>query len=160
MGLGKIAEAEKQLQEALRLEPGSAEAHANLATVLLAKGQGEKALAELEKARKLDPKLSLVYYNLGFALVQVRKDYQAAVQAWERAVQLDPTYEPAHYNLGLALLSLGRREEAARALERALDLQPTDLEARRVLAYVYTSLGDTTRARELGRFLKPLGSRE
>ncbi|HFE52480.1 MAG TPA: tetratricopeptide repeat protein [Bacteroidetes bacterium] len=160
LGLGKIAEAEKQLQEALRLDPGSAEAHANLATVLLAKGQGEKALAELGKARKLDPKLSLVYYNLGFALVQVRKDYQAAVQAWERAVQLDPTYEPAHYNLGLALLSLGRREEAARALERALDLQPTDLEARRVLAYVYTSLGDTTRARELGRFLKPLGSKE
>ncbi len=153
LGLGEAVKAEKHLRRAVALDPGSAEAHANLGTVCLALGKGEEALNELQLARELDPGLALAYYNLGFALAQVKKDYARAAEAWRKAVQLDPSYAPAHYNLGLALLKLGQSRAAVSELEKALDLQPADMQVRRLLSYVYRSLGDTTKARDVLGFL-------
>jgi Flp pilus assembly protein TadD len=47
----------ERLQAAVKLDPGSAQAHYHLARALQRKGQREAARAEYEKAKQLDPRL-------------------------------------------------------------------------------------------------------
>jgi tetratricopeptide (TPR) repeat protein len=54
----RLAEAEKEFREALRLEP-SAENHFSLAACLMALNQNEEALGELEIASRMDPSQNL-----------------------------------------------------------------------------------------------------
>ncbi len=70
--LNQLADAEKNLREALRLDPGFAKAHFQLGTVLEDQGKLEAALAELKEAARLDatyaePHMALarVYHKLG-----------------------------------------------------------------------------------------------
>ncbi len=56
-----------------------------------------------------------------------------AVELFERAVELKPDYADAHYSLGHAYFDLGRGDEAIQSLQRALNLNPGDKEARRLL---------------------------
>ena len=52
---GRVAEAQAQLEEALRLEPGDAEAHSNLGTVLQMQGRLPEAMQHLRAAVRLKP---------------------------------------------------------------------------------------------------------
>ena len=70
--LNHSVEAEKDLREALRLDPGFAKAHFQLGTVLEDKGESESALAELKEAARLDPTfpephmaMARLYHKLG-----------------------------------------------------------------------------------------------
>jgi Flp pilus assembly protein TadD len=56
-----------------------------------------------------------------------------AVRDFERVLTLVPRHYPTWGNLGAAYLELGRREQAARCLERALELRPDYDVARRTL---------------------------
>lgn len=53
--LNRLAEAEKDLHEAIRLDPNFAKAHFQLGTVLEDQGRREDALAEFRQAARLDP---------------------------------------------------------------------------------------------------------
>jgi tetratricopeptide (TPR) repeat protein len=69
-------------------------------------------------------------FNKGTRLL--RKGLTAqSVAYFNRAIAKDPTYYRAYHNLGLAQLRLGHRQEAERALQKAIDLTgggyaPTD----------------------------------
>lgn len=52
--------------------------------------------------------------------------WRDATQRFENATQLDPTYASAWNNLGIAYEQLGRFEEAKKAYERAIELDPKD----------------------------------
>lgn len=56
-----------------------------------------------------------------------------AVQLFERAVKVKPDYADAYYSLGHAYFDLGQHEEAIKALQQAIDLNPRDKEARQLL---------------------------
>ena len=56
-GLGQADEAESVLREAAALDASSSDIHASLAAVLNAQGRHEEAVAEMEEARRLDPRL-------------------------------------------------------------------------------------------------------
>lgn len=53
--LNQLADAERNLREAIRLDPGLAKAHFQLGTVLEDRGQLEAALASLREASRLEP---------------------------------------------------------------------------------------------------------
>ena len=53
--------------------------------------------------------------------------WQEAVFRWERATEIDPTYAAAFNNLGIAYEQLGKFEQAGKAYEKALDLEPQNL---------------------------------
>ena len=54
---GSLESAISQFEEALKLKSNLAEAHYNLGLLLLRKGQSDRASAEFQKARQLDPQL-------------------------------------------------------------------------------------------------------
>ena len=64
-------------------------------------------------------------------------DPDAALEALDRAVERDETLVSAHRNRGLTLFELTRYEEAAVALERALELDEEDAYAQLMLGVLY-----------------------
>ncbi len=58
--------------------------------------------------------------------VAERSLWKEATYRWERATQIDPTYAAAWNNLGIGYERLGRFDEARKAYENALELEPSN----------------------------------
>jgi Flp pilus assembly protein TadD len=52
--------------------------------------------------------------------------WREATQRWESATTIDPTYASAWNNLAIGYEQLGRFEDARKAYERALELEPNN----------------------------------
>jgi protein O-mannosyl-transferase len=65
--LGRTADAEGQLREAVRLKETNAPAHLNLGALLAARGRADEGIKHLERALALDPTYTAAYRNLGEA---------------------------------------------------------------------------------------------
>ncbi|MCE0524152.1 MAG: tetratricopeptide repeat protein [Methylacidiphilales bacterium] len=122
----KAAEA---FEEAIRLQPGNAKAHANLGAIYDNWGQSAEARAEDDTAIKLNPNLDTSYYNLGNLDVE-EKNLDQAVTEYQMAEKLYPGYAATHNNLGGALYQLGRLDEAEKEIRTALEIDPSLVEAR------------------------------
>jgi Flp pilus assembly protein TadD len=60
-----------------------------------------------------------------FGIVAAQKElWKEALYRWQRAVQIDPTYAAAYNNLAIAYEHEGKFEEARKAYEKALELDP------------------------------------
>ena len=56
--------------------------------------------------------------------------WKEAIYRWERAAQLDPTYAAAFNNLAVAYEHEGQLDKARRAYEKALGLDPDNVQIR------------------------------
>jgi tetratricopeptide (TPR) repeat protein len=65
--LGRTADAEGQLREAVRLKETNAPGHLNLGALLAARGRADEGISHLERALALDPTYTAAYRNLGEA---------------------------------------------------------------------------------------------
>jgi tetratricopeptide (TPR) repeat protein len=74
-----------------------------------------------------------------------------AIKALRAAIDLKPNWAEAHFLLGTSLASIGERTAARTELARALEIDATLIEARRVLADVHADLGEHEYAVEEGR---------
>jgi Tfp pilus assembly protein PilF len=86
---GRLAEAERELTEAVRLKETSAPAHANLGSVLCALGRLDEGIAHLERTLVLDPEYTTAHGNLGEAYA-ARGQRALAAQQFARAVEAAP----------------------------------------------------------------------
>ena len=62
--------------------------------------------------------------------VAARGLWREAMYRWERAVELDPTYAAAYNDLAIAYEHEGQFAKARRAYEKALELEPNNLQIR------------------------------
>jgi predicted Zn-dependent protease len=107
----ELSMAQSHLEEAARLAPERAEAHAALALVLLRGGSLDRAEAALAAAERLAPdmpELALYRGNLAYA----RERWPQAVRAYEGALALRHDWPEARHNLARALEQAG---DSARA---------------------------------------------
>jgi Tfp pilus assembly protein PilF len=56
--------------------------------------------------------------------------WREAIYRWERAVEIDPTYAAALNNLAVAYEHEGQLDKARKAYERALEIEPNNLQIR------------------------------
>jgi Flp pilus assembly protein TadD len=56
--------------------------------------------------------------------------WREAVYRWEKAVEIDPTYAAAHNDLAIAYEHEGQLDKARKAYEKALDLEPNNVQIR------------------------------
>jgi Tfp pilus assembly protein PilF len=98
---GELDGAIAQYQSALEVDPNLADAHSELATALLTKGDSQKAEAHYLEAARLDPKRADTHSNLGSLLLREGKTSQAIIQ-YEEALRIDPTLTEAAENLRVA----------------------------------------------------------
>lgn len=86
---GNFPEAEILYDKAIKVKP-DAVLYANRAAVRLGLNLADSALADATKAIELDAEYSKAYYRKGQAH-NVRKEFEAAFQAFERGIELDPS---------------------------------------------------------------------
>jgi tetratricopeptide (TPR) repeat protein len=129
-GEGRANEAIAQFEEAVRIDPGFAEAHSNLGNTLSrVPGRMADALAQCQEAVRLLPTYAKARNNLGNALARTPGRLAEGIVQFEEALRLDPGYADAHNNLGNALDSLGRTAEAIPHFEEAIRIRPAFPEA-------------------------------
>jgi len=126
--------------EALRIDPNDARAHANLGEAFLTQGRYAEAISHLNAALRLNPNLAEVHNNLGVILSRQGKGDEAVYQYTE-AVRLKPNFAGAHGNLGDALMGQGKYPEAASQYNEVLWLNPKDPQAHNSLGVILERQG-------------------
>jgi tetratricopeptide (TPR) repeat protein len=133
---GRAPEALPHLREALRISNAFAEARALLLRLDAAAGADDEFRALAEETRRIDPSWNLPAwpsYDAAFAeslAAIARSDWLTAAHASREALRHNPRSADAWNNLGGALQKLGFRDDAARAYEQALAIQPDHERAR------------------------------
>ena len=110
--MGKHDEAIANAEQAVVLDPNSAEAHAMLAHTLRFAGRHEESIPEYKKAVRLNPIPPAFYlFGLGRAY-SLTGQYEEAIKWCEKAVRQDPDSLVAHLVMTLVYSTSGREEDA------------------------------------------------
>jgi serine/threonine-protein kinase len=147
------AEAERDYQRALKLEPNYAAAHQWYGEMLLLNGRTTEAVAQLKRATELDPLSPIAFGSYALALAVARAQ-DPAVAAGRRAVELDSTLLVTRFMLGGVYLQFGRTADAIRELEVAARLDTSSVQTLGLLGFAYAKSGNTQRAQELAKGLE------
>jgi tetratricopeptide (TPR) repeat protein len=146
------AAAERDFQHALALDPNSAIAHHWYGEHFINIGKPERAIAELKRARDLDPLSVPINGTLG----RVYRDagrFGEAFQQCQKTVELDPNLCMGHWCLGQTYIGKRQYLKAIPELERANALGATPL-VTCDLGYAYASAGRSREARAIVRALQ------
>jgi tetratricopeptide (TPR) repeat protein len=153
MNQQKFADAQKNFEQALDLDPKFGIARLNLGIALLSQQKLEAARTSLEAASRLLPQDPYAWYNLGLAYKD-SGETEKGITAFKRVTELTPEAD-AHYFVGYLESQLQRYDEAIAEFEKALAAFPFHASAEFGIARAYQRKGDLKSAREhLERFQK------
>jgi len=100
-------------------------------------GQFEAALASALAATKANPDSANAWWQVALSRLGLR-DHRNAIPALKRTVELSPHFGPGWVELGDAFVKTGDGEAAQEAFERALEEEPSSVDAMRGLADIYS----------------------
>jgi tetratricopeptide (TPR) repeat protein len=138
LAAGRVAAAEADLREAVRLAPTSIEGHFSLGQALAAQKKYGAAAEAYRRVLELTPAHPGAYRELAHCAL-TRGEKAEAIRLLRQALQYGPNNAEIHRDLGEALATEGQNEEAAQHLARAIDLNPDDARARELLEAVRAS---------------------
>jgi len=142
------AAAEAGFRKALAANPNYASAHQWFAVYLSNHGRHEEAIAEILRARELDPLSPIIEANIWMDYYYARR-YDRAIDELRRAVERDPNYWVTHSILGQTYLAMGRTADATAELEKARSLPPESVRTRSMLGRAYAVAGRRAEAQRL-----------
>ena len=151
------ANARREFERAIQLRPGYAQAHDYYAYYLTAMGEMDKAIAERETARKLDPVSPLLTTALGEAYFQNRQ-FDLAIQMAQKSLELDPTYPVSMINLARGFEQSGKHAQAREIYQKLVGFAPDDPGGLSLLAHEYAVSGDALGARKIESQLEKMRS--
>ena len=140
---GRYREAILEYRSAVQIDPDHAETHFALARAYAELRHYREAYWEIEEAIRLDP--THVEARIRKAQVLTFGDSAQKQEALDLASSLTrelPENSLAWLALGIALGRLDRLDEAVEPLERALELEPDNLQAIEQLAWTHSARGD------------------
>jgi tetratricopeptide (TPR) repeat protein len=132
--------AERAFREAIRLYPSYSTAHQWLAYCLASLGRFEDALAEIERARTIDPLSLSIATDVGDILLYARR-YDDAARECRKAIAMDPHFLQGHVELVQILKAKGDFEGAIEEFSFS--------ERKDLLASAYALAGRRNEARRL-----------
>ena len=142
------AAAEREFQRAIALRPSAAGVHFSYSRFLASTGRHAEAMSELKRAQAQDPLSLGLKANEGMVLY-FAGEYDQAIQRLRGTLELDSTQAVAHWGLGMALEQKAMFREAAREIQKAIDLAGPDPNFQASLGHVYAALGRTQEVRKL-----------
>ncbi len=126
--IGRFNLAQREFEEALRLQPGSAaEIHYDLGRVYAAQDDFHGARKEFEAAIRLNPTYMQAHNALGFAMEALRDD-NAALESYHNAIRLNEArgghFEAPYVNLSGYYNRRGQLDLALEYARKAIELTP------------------------------------
>ena len=148
---GEMADAVKSFARAVELNPDSAEANDDLATVQSEASLKQQAMETWERGIKRFPTDALQFQHYASFLVKLGQgdDSEAESRAFSvlaTAIALDSTLAEPHYLLGILELKNSQADRAAQQLELAAKLQPASSRIHLALSRAYSRLGREDKA--------------
>lgn len=107
-------------------DKSEAERQKVLGNEFIAANKPEEAIECYSKAIKIDPSNAIYFSNRAAAYSMIGEHFKALEDA-KQSCKLNPSYSKAYNRLGKAHLALGEPEEAVVAFEKALELEPKDV---------------------------------
>jgi tetratricopeptide (TPR) repeat protein len=142
---GQSGLAEEALRAALQQAPADTGARLDLADQLAAGGRLDQALTTLNDGVKAAPRSLALHVALIRAYLK-KQDGAAARAAAEDLKATAPESPLGPYFLGLVALQMGKLDESATQLEKALAMKPGDLEILQALVRVDVTAGKPERS--------------
>ena len=138
---GRYAEAARQLERAIEISPGYADAHSNLGAQYVRLGRYRDGISQITEAMRIGNPSAVDLTNLACAQYELRRFDEGLVSA-RAALAADPASQNAHYILGL-LLAQDRRTlgEAVHHLEMAESIASARTALERVRAMLAAAFG-------------------
>ena len=118
---GRTEPAKQAFRQAISQDSTLGEPHLGLGLALFRQNRAEAAVEEMRKATLLEPKVSLYNSYLGKAYFEI-KDDRLAKKYFAQAKQLDPRDPTPHFYEAVRLQSVNRPVEAARNLQKSIEL--------------------------------------
>ena len=137
--LGSLDRSLKAANEAVRLDPGNAEAYYHQGYTLCRLHKLEAALEANDRSLQIRPGFAQAYNNRAYILSSLGK-LDAALEAVDRALALVPNFDDAHTNRAILLARLGKFTDALTEFKTAIALRES--------YYAYLSLGITLSRQE------------
>jgi serine/threonine-protein kinase len=153
--LGRVAEAETAYKRAVAMNPYSWTAHNTLAGFYLRQRRYADAETQYRRTLELTPDNAAVYNNLAAVLIR-RQKVPEAKRMLERSLTLDPTYQ-AHVNLGNLYYGEGQFGLAAKAYDKALQMNSRDFRVWGMKAHALRLGASKSEAKEAYRRAIDLG---
>ncbi len=144
---GDLCAAEEELQRAILVDPELPKIHELLGEVQLRLGKVDEAVHLFLEALQRDPYSGAAHRFLGEAYLE-RKSYVQALNEFTQAIDCLPDEAPLWELCGTVLIELERFPEAKSYLERSRELNPKVASTHVQLGYVFTKLGENSKALE------------
>ncbi len=152
---GRLAEAEAQYREAIRLKGDYGEAYTGLGILMMQEGRYEAADSFLSKAVYYSPSNPSSHYNRAVLMNKMDRNKEGEEQ-FKAVLKLSPDYPEAHVGYGALLYKQGLNETAEREFKEAIRLDPDCAEGHLYLGAVYDltwrrneAIKELTKARDL-----------
>ncbi len=150
-----FADADKEFQRAIRLNPNYATAHHWYGFGPLGGMQRfDDAITELKRAQELDPLSLIINTDLGYAYIFAGQ-YDKAIEQLRKTLEMDQSFYYAHWCLGLAYEMKGAFREAQGEYEKALQLND-DPYIVALLGHLFATSGDEDQALKALRQLEEI----
>jgi tetratricopeptide (TPR) repeat protein len=150
LGRGDLPKARSYYLESLLIKHDYAEAHNNLAIVLMQEGKADEAADQYQEALKDKPDYAEAYNNLGVVFAGQGKSREAE-EGFRRALELNLDYAGAQSNLAKLLREEGRLEEAVEYFRAALAIDPDNKERKKDFEETLKQLPSTQNDRLKGQ---------
>jgi serine/threonine-protein kinase len=148
--------AEREFQEAIRLNPWYAPAHHWLAmSCLVPLARLEEALYEVQRAHALDPLSSIISRDVA-ATHYYNRDLELALEQCDRTIEQNPHFAAAYWTLGLIQEEREEFDEAIAAFQRAIYLSPPSPRIQGALGRTFARAGKKRQAQAILDELKQL----
>jgi predicted Zn-dependent protease len=127
-----LAEAQKEVESSLHLNPTDARCECQLAEIETLRSNPAGAASHFANALKLDSESACAKAGLAEQLIDAGKDQQA-LEYLQAAVRDDPYNEQFHYHLATLYRRAGNKDEAAKEMEKFKQLREMKDELHREL---------------------------
>jgi predicted Zn-dependent protease len=117
-----LAEAQKEFESSLRLNPADARCDCELAEIELARSNRAEAASHFAKALNVDPESACAKAGLAQELMDKGNEQQALAYL-QAAVRSDPYNDQFHYRLSGFYRHMGNKDEAAKEMEKFKQLR-------------------------------------
>jgi len=137
---GKVKEAIKQYERAVKADSKSHVAYNSLGTALCLAGDYDAGIQHLRKSVELKDDFLEGHYNLARAL-SLKGEFKEALAEYKKVVTIDSTYALAYLGAGELFADMKMPEQAVASFKKAIHFSPNLVQARMALAAAYIGLG-------------------